>query len=129
LNSQNQNPASDTAPNSTKTKNIFSTDTQVLKTVDVTAENIPMPQSVELEAQTLTQQPIPNSTSNSTKFNKPRSVKSKALKIGDRVRIKTGNLGGLIATVESVDDTTATLTRDSWAVKPSLPITDLERVK
>jgi len=88
-----------------------------------------MPQSVESEAQTLARQPISDSTSNSTEFNKPRSVKSKALKIGDRVRIKKGSLGGLIATVESVSDTEAVLTREDWVVKPSSPLTNLERVK
>jgi transcription antitermination factor NusG len=129
LNSQNPNPGSDTATNSTKNNIFISTDTQVQNIAHANQEISSIPQSVESEAQTLTQQVIPNSTSNSTQFNKPRSVKSKALKIGDRVRIKTGSLGDLIATVESVSDTTATLTRDNWAVKPSLPIADLERVK
>ena len=118
LNSQNPNPASDTAPNSTKTKNIFSTDTQVLKTVDVTAENIPMPQSVESEAQTLTQQAIPNSTSNSTEFNKLNFVESKPkYELGDRVTLDDGQSAkileidlasrvGILYRVETAQDTT-----------------------
>ncbi|MBD2178394.1 AAA family ATPase [Pseudanabaena sp. FACHB-1998] len=134
LNSPNPNSASDAAPNSTKDKNIFSTDTQVLKTVDVTAENMPMPQSVELEAQTLTQQPIPNSTSNSTQFNKPRSVKSKQLKVGDRVRIKAGGLSGKIGTVDKVTEVgkgkakivNAVVSSDQFGMPQTIPVNHLE---
>ncbi len=129
LNSPNPNPVSDTATNSTNNNIFISTDTHVQNIAHATQEISSMPQSVESEAQTLARQPISDSTSNSTEFNKPRSVKSKALKIGDRVRIKKGSLGGLIATVESVSDTEAVLTREDWVVKPSSPLTNLERVK
>jgi len=105
LNSPNPNPVSDTATNSTKNNIFISTDTHVQNIAHATQEISSMPQS------------------------KPRSVKSKALKIGDRVRIKKGSLGGLIATVESVSDTEAVLTREDWVVKPSSPLTNLERVK
>jgi 5S rRNA maturation endonuclease (ribonuclease M5)/transcription antitermination factor NusG len=129
LNSTNPNPVSDTATNSTKNNIFISTDTHVQNIAHATQEISSMPQSVESEAQTLARQPISDSTSNSTEFNKPRSVKSKALKIGDRVRFKKGSLSGLIATVESVSDTEAVLTREDWAVKPSSPLTNLEPVK
>jgi len=129
LNSPNPNHVSDTATNSTKNNIFIPTDAHVQNIAHATQEISSMPQSVESEAQTLAQQPISDSTSNSTEFNKPRSVKSKALKIGDRVRVKKGSLSGLIATVESVSDTEAVLTREDWAVKPSSPLTNLERVK
>ena len=98
LNSQNSDTASDSTPNSTKTKNIFSTDTQVENSVAVTPEKSSMPQSVELEAQNLTQQAIPNSTSNSTEFNKPSFVESKPkYEIGDRVTLRDDQTATILA--------------------------------
>lgn len=129
LNSQNSDPVSDTGSNSTKNNFFNSTNMHVQNIAHATPEKSSMCQSVELEAETHTQQPIPNSTSNSTELNKARSVELKRLKTGDRVRIKKGSLGGLIAVVESVTDTEAVLFREDWAVKPSSPLSNLERVK
>lgn len=130
LNSPNPNPASDTATNSTKNNIFISTDTQVQNIAHANQEISSMPQSVELEAQSDTQQAIPNSTSNSTEFNKPRSVKSKALKIGDRVCIKPPHfLSGQTGIIDRFCGDDAILTNDRWAVSPSVPIKLLERAK
>ena len=101
LNSQNSDTASDTSPDSTK--NIFfnSTDTNTPNIALATTEKSSMPQSVESEAQSLTLQTIPNSTSDSTELNKARSVKSTGLKIGDRVGIIKGFFVGATGTITS----------------------------
>jgi 5S rRNA maturation endonuclease (ribonuclease M5)/transcription antitermination factor NusG len=99
LNSQNPNPVSDTATNSTKNNIFIPTDAHVQNIAHATQEISSMPQSVESEAQTLARQPISDSTSNSTEFNKPRSVKSKALKIGDRVEVTKGFFIGATGTI------------------------------
>ena len=130
LNSQNSDTVSDTVANSTKNNFFNSTDTQVQNIAPASPEKSSMPQSVELDAQNLTQQSIPNSTSNSTEFNKPRSVRSKSLKIGDRVLIKSPHfLSGQTGIIDRFCGDDAILTNDNWAVSPSVAIKNLERVK
>lgn len=126
LNSQNSDTVSDTSPNSTK--NIFfnSTDTNSPNIALATTEKSPMSQSVELEAQSLTLQTISNSTSNSTELNKPRSVKSKGLKIGDRVTIKAGGLSGKQGVVQVIDKNIAHVHGQGFGMAQKIPIAHLE---
>lgn len=98
LNSPNPNPVSDTGSNSTKNNIFISTDTQVQNIAPATQEISSMPQSVESEAQTLAQQPIPNSTSNSTEFNKLDFVELKAkYEVGDRVTLRDDTSATILA--------------------------------
>lgn len=128
LNSQKSDTVSDTDPDSTKNNIFNSTDTQQENIALATPEKSSMCQSVELKAQTLTQQAFPNSTSNSTESNKPRSVKQKRLKVGDYVQIKAGGLSGKIGVVESLDKTFAYVTGTGFGMEQKIPIAHLEAI-
>lgn len=87
-----------------------------------------MCQSVELEAQTLTQQSIPNSTSNSTRLNKAKSVESKTkFKVGDRATIKAGGLSGRVGNIKDIAGNIATVTSPTFGMEQKIPLAHLER--
>jgi 5S rRNA maturation endonuclease (ribonuclease M5) len=124
--SENQAPQTIEVQSDKKSISFISDNKQVQKTADVVTLN---PSNLS-DCQTQSSNTLAVSVSESdNKSDKPKSVRLKPLKVGDRVRIKKGSLGGLIATVESVSDTEAVLTREDWVVKPSSPLTNLERVK
>lgn len=138
LNSRKSDTVSDTGSNSTKNNIFNSTDTQVENIAPATTEKSSMCQSVELEAQPLTQQAFSDSTSNSTGLNKARSVESKALKVGDRVCIKAGSLSGKVGKIDRLipvylgklgNSFEAIVVNPAFAISPSIPIAHLERVK
>jgi 5S rRNA maturation endonuclease (ribonuclease M5) len=104
----------------------LSDNTQVQKYADVTTEHGHNLSDCLISD---SNQPVQIISESDNISDKPKSVRQKRLKVGDRVRIKKGSLGGLIATVESVSDTEAVLIREDWVVKPSSPLTNLERVK
>jgi hypothetical protein len=116
LNPQKSDSVSDTPVNSTKNNIFNSTDTQVQNIALANHENSPMPQSVELEAQTHTQQTITDSTSNSTGFNKPKSVRQKRLKVGDKARINGGFSAGQAVVITKITDTGYLVNSPSWVV-------------
>jgi transcription antitermination factor NusG len=124
--SENQAPQTIEVQSDKKSISFISDNKQVQKTADVVTLN---PSNLS-DCQTQSSNTLAVSVSESdNKSDKPKSVRLKPLKVGDRVRIKKGSLGGLIATVESVSDTEAVLTREDWVVKPSSPLTNLERIK
>jgi hypothetical protein len=126
LNSQKSDTVSDTPVNSTKNNIFNSTDTQLENIAPATTEKSSMCQSVELEAQTLTQQAIPNSTSNSTESNKPKSVEQNRLKVGDYVQIKAGGLSGKVGLVERLDKNAAYVTGTGFGMEQKIPIAHLQ---
>ncbi len=121
LNCGNSEPESDRGRSSTKDKNIFSVEQQCSETTHITAEKTYNTPFVELGAQTLSQEAIPQfniSSTSSTRF-----------RVGDLVKIRTGRYQSMSAPIVGVNaDGTYEVRHKRWQIDRTYRHEDLEAI-
>ena len=131
--SENQTPQTIEVLSDKKTISFISDNTQVQKPADVST---PHPSNLS-GCQTSASNQLVVTVSESDKLSdKPKSVRYKPLKIGDRVVIKAGGLAGKIGFIEEIAPTdksekffSALVSSSSFGMAQTIPLAHLELVK